>query len=227
MMMNRRSDLLAAAALFLASVQLPLALAQPARDQHAIPPDIAPAAGFQTSPSRSDLPTAATDCTSAEDRKLLQRATAEVDDWEARKQATLTPELRDELAREFCKAGMQLMDEYGVSSDEIANKARAPISGYLDTSLGSSQRVTALEDRMVATVLSGSSPALPEPRRMGVIRMTYRATIDRVELNGKAVAQSPMYITSLGNKSLAGFRGSTRACGGNVTVGLTPVNFTC
>lgn len=166
------------------------------------------------------------DCRLPEDAELALRAKEELSAWETRKKIKLTSDVRGALVQRFCRVGAELVGE-GVERSDILDKARGPLNGYLDQLVGLDPQLLSLEDRVTASISFGSAPGLPEPRRMGVLRVTYRNQVDRVEIDGRPLDPGPVYLTEVGPRGIAGFRGATRACSGNVRVARTPVSFTC
>lgn len=166
------------------------------------------------------------DCAQPEDVQLAQRAKEELSAWETRENVRLTSEVRGALVQRFCRVGAELVGE-GAERSDILDRAKAPLSGYLDQLVGSDPKLLSLEDRVIASISVGSTPGLPEPRRMGVLKVTYRSQVDRVEIDGGRLDPGPVYLAEVGQRAVAGFRGATRACAGNVQIARTPVSFTC
>lgn len=167
------------------------------------------------------------ECVSADDQALAAKAGSEVAQWEQRKGFQLTPVARSNIEREFCKAAVQLVDE-GFEREAIADGAHDPVWAYLDQMITVGKDAVSLQDLVLADFVLRSDPALPEPRRMGVIRITYNNVVDTLRVSGKRMAPAPLLLAEVGSLSINGLSRGNIICSGTIRVsGLAAAAFTC
>lgn len=166
-------------------------------------------------------------CASIPDQALADRATREVKQWEQRKQVQLTPAARSDVERDFCEAAAQLIEE-GFEPKAIAKAARNPVWTYLDQMIATRRDAVSLQDLVLAEFVLGSGAALPEPKRMGVVRMTYHKAVDSLRVAGRSMQPSPLLLAETGRLAIDGLSHRQIVCRGVVTVSsVAPSSFKC
>lgn len=166
-------------------------------------------------------------CASMPDQAPADRAAREIKQWEQRRQAQLTPAARSGVEEEFCEAAAQLIEE-GFEPKDIAKAARTPVWTYLDQMIATRRDAVSLQDLVFAEFVLGSGAALPEPKRMGVVRITYHKAVDALRVAGRSMQPSPLLLAETGRLTIDGLSRRQIVCRGVVTVSsVAPSSFRC
>lgn len=167
-------------------------------------------------------------CTAASGTSAYPRAVEAVRLWEQQRGVGLTAEAEADVLREFCNAAGQLVRGAGLNASDINADAPAVIQGFLDENASAATATRSLSSHLAAQFGLGAGPALPGPRAVGRILITYRRPADSLLVAGKRLPAYPVLISRIGQVTISGLLRNAQVCRGRISVIATVATvFTC
>jgi len=170
---------------------------------------------------------AAQQCTSSAQNQNTAVSQA-ISSWEQQSRIILTDDARTATLVGFCSAAANVQRTVGATPGEISAALPDVITEFLTDNASDAVMTPALEDVLVAQISLGSTAALPGPRALGRVRISYSHTIDTLIAGGRQMPPYPAILSGFGRLALAGTLQGHRVCSGAVTVvPSATANFTC
>ena len=167
-------------------------------------------------------------CQSAPERPYVRSAERAITAWQVERDLLLTPTARQEVVQAFCSGASRLASEERIPRRELSQAARESLWAYLDQMLTPGQQAIPLDDLLTAVFVPRSDPALPEPRRTGIIRIEYTERVNALTVGGRRKEPAPLLLAETGILVISGFTRGRRTCSGTVRVStFAPAVFTC
>jgi hypothetical protein len=168
------------------------------------------------------------ECTPSNANSRVPTAARAMEQWESYRRIQLTDDAKAVLLSEFCNSATELVNNGFASRADISSVAPSAIRTYLDQTASSSPSVNTMSYTLGSYVLLNAGPAIPGPRALGRISITYNRSVDSLIVAGTRVAPYPVLMSAIGTVRISGLRASATVCSGQVVVSPSAVvNFTC
>ena len=159
---------------------------------------------------------------------------ADIDRWVAGQKIYLAPDFRGEIFMQYCAAAAQLIagepksaDRMRASISEIDGVRSAVIADYLDNYVDLTRTVRTVR-AVLRSHLGVSGFSRPVARTRGVVRISYRRAIERMQMRGQDFEPWPRFLLLPGPASYTGIARGQAVCRGQVTVSVaTPALISC
>jgi len=175
----------------------------------------------------SAAPAHAQDCSQAASN-LLPAGSGAIAQWERDSGIQLTRDAKTVLLSELCNAGAGLVNDGYASIAEVNSAAPSALHDYLNQSMSSAREINSLSYTLGARFVLNSGPAIPGPRALGRIKITYNRTVDALVVAGTRVAPLREFMSAIGTVRITGYRAATPICNGQVSVIASAVaSFVC
>lgn len=146
--------------------------------------------------------------------------------WSRNRKVHVADDFRREIVRDFCAAAAPLVTTTSAGSGElhispvvIAQVRAAAINDYLDNYTDPMRAVRTVR-AVLRSHLGVSGFSRPVARTRGLVRITYRRPVERLQLRGQQLDPWPRFLLLPGPANYAGLDGGQAVCRGQVTVSV-------
>lgn len=159
----------------------------------------------------------------------------DVEHWMRKRETFIAPSLRHDVETTYCREALQLLATRSAPLNSLRRVTVAKINDvrgeviaeYLSNYADPTRAMRTLR-AVFRSHLGVQGFSRPVARSFGLVRMTYRNAIDRLELRDRIFEPWPRFMLSPGDAAFVGSRGGRAVCRGRFTVLLSaPVAAVC